>query len=68
MMRPPCKTDGIDCPRRYIGCRAECERYLEWLARHDAAIQNKRKHYGAVGDGDRYMIDACIKQRKRRSR
>jgi putative transposon-encoded protein len=46
--KPPCKVDGIDCPRRYIGCRAECEEYHNWLAKHDeekAQIKAARDKY-----------------------
>ncbi len=67
-MRPPCKVDGVMCGERTDGCRDGCERYREWMERHEAALKNKRKHYENVGDGDRYYIDACIRQRKRRSR
>ena len=43
MKKPPCKTpDGIDCPRRYIGCRAECEEYHKWLAIHDAEKEKQQ--------------------------
>ena len=48
MTLPPCKPDGIDCPRRYIGCRAECEEYHKWLAKHDeerAQIKAARDKY-----------------------
>lgn len=42
--RPPCKTpDGIECQRRYVGCRAGCEKYHEWLAIHDAELARERQ-------------------------
>lgn len=45
MKKPPCKTpDGIDCPKRYIGCRAECDAYHEWLAKHEAEKELIRKN------------------------
>lgn len=36
MTKPPCIDDVTkgDCPRRYVGCRAECEKWHEWLAIH----------------------------------
>ena len=45
MKKPPCKTpDGMDCPRRYIGCQAECDAYHEWLAKHEAEKELIRKN------------------------
>lgn len=44
--KPPCKQpDGTDCPRHYIGCKAECEAWHEWLAEHEKERdeQHKRK-------------------------
>lgn len=31
MKKPPCKKDGIECPRRYFGCRSECPEYSDYL-------------------------------------
>lgn len=45
MTKPPCKTsDGIECPRRYVGCRAECEEYHKWLAKHDEEKEKLRRN------------------------
>lgn len=44
MKRPPCKTpDGVDCPKRYIGCQSECETYHDWLAVHAAEKEKMRR-------------------------
>lgn len=62
MTKPPCKTpDGIDCPRRYIGCRAECEEYHKWLVAHD----EERAQIKAARD--KYMMaeEVMIKQTER---
>lgn len=51
--KPPCKTpDGTDCPRRYIGCRAECEKWHNWLAVHaeECDRERHRKHTEYVAD------------------
>lgn len=40
---PPCYKDKVDCPRRYVGCRAECEAWHEWLAAHEAERERIRE-------------------------
>lgn len=51
MTKPPCKTpDGIDCPRRYIGCRAECKEWHDWLAIHEAEKEAQRKNKNNPAD------------------
>lgn len=67
MTKPPCKPDGIECPRRYIGCRAECEQYHEWLLQHEAELQNKREYHNRNRIPNDYVIDLCIGLRKRRN-
>ena len=42
MTRPPCYNDGKDCSRRYVGCRAECEAWHEWLIVH---AEEKEQRY-----------------------
>lgn len=42
MTKPPCYNDGKDCPRRYVGCRAECTAWHEWLVIH---AEEKEKRY-----------------------
>lgn len=44
MTRSPCynpETKG-DCPRRYVGCRASCEEWHEWLVIH---AEEKEQRY-----------------------
>lgn len=66
MTRPPCKRDGVECPKRYVGCRAECEQYHKWLARHEVERQNEYndKHDEAKD----MMIKTCLKYKERRMR
>ena len=64
MTKPPCKVDGIDCPRRYNGCRAECEEYHKWLAKHEVERQNEREYKG--DEAKAMIINSCIKGRRRR--
>lgn len=61
MTMPPCMVDGIDCPRRYVGCKAECEAWHKYLAVH---AEEKAKIKTAR---DKYMMteEVLIKQTER---
>lgn len=48
----PCYNNGADCPRRYIGCRAECEAWHEWLAAHAEEIERISEKKRATQDAD----------------
>lgn len=54
--KPPCynQETKTDCPRRYIGCHAECEQYHEWLAVHGKEAE-ERKQRNAVNDDLRQL-------------
>ena len=50
MTNSPCfdtKT-RTDCPRRYVGCKASCEQWHEWLAIHEQEKQeiDRKRHEG----------------------
>lgn len=64
MKKPPCKVDGVECPKRYIGCRAECEQYHEWLAKHEVELQNAREYKS--DEAKAMIINSYIKGRRRR--
>ena len=66
MTRPPCKPDGIDCPRRYIGCRAECEEYHKWLAVHDEEKEKQRRNKFNLADD--FLIEQQARVKKARHR
>ena len=56
MTKPPCQgPDGIDCPRRYIGCRADCEKWHEWLAIHEA--EKKREYEDKHNCADAFLYE-----------
>lgn len=38
MRKPPCKINGIDCPKRHPGCHSGCPDYAEF----DAEKQKER--------------------------
>ena len=64
MTRPPCKRDGVECQKRYIGCRTECEQYHEWLTKHEVERQNEREYKS--DEAKAMIINSCIKGRRRR--
>lgn len=66
MKKPPCKVNGIDCPRRYIGCRAECEEYHKWLAIHDEEKEKQRRN--KLNPADDFLIEQQARVKKARHR
>ena len=45
-MRPkaPCRgADGVDCPKRHVGCHSECERYRAFRSECDKLLSEKRR-------------------------
>lgn len=63
--KPPCKVNGIDCSERYVGCRAECDRYHEWMAVHEREMAARRQSLKR-DDADARHIERAIKSRKKR--
>ena len=43
MTKPPCGNGTEDCPRRYVGCKADCEEWHEWLAIHEHELEQINK-------------------------
>ena len=68
MILPPCKLNGIECERRYIGCRANCEAYHEWLAKHNAEKEQMAKAKSNELDVDRFLVTQGERKRKARNR
>lgn len=59
MTRPPCydyKTN-TDCPRRYIGCRAECEEWHKWLAIHEEEKEKFQKDLTKSDDAIKFLVE-----------
>ena len=66
MTKPPCKTpDGIECPRRYIGCRAKCEEYHAWLAIHAEEKQRQKQDRNPADD---FLIEQQARVKNARHR
>ncbi len=66
MNLPPCKPDGIECPRRYVGCRAECEEYHKWLAKHDEVKEKLQRN--KFNPADDFLIEQQARVKKARHR
>ena len=65
MTKPPCKTpDGIDCTSRYIGCRAECKEWHDWLAIHEAEKEQIRKNRSAERDVEIFEIEKPAREKR----
>lgn len=65
MTLPPCKPNGIECPRRYIGCRAECEEYHDWLAIH---AEEKQRQKQDRNPADNFLIEQQMRIKAARNR
>lgn len=55
MTKPPCYNNGNDCPRRYVGCKAECDKWHEWLATHEAEKEQMRRNKHSDRDVDGFL-------------
>ena len=58
MTKPPCWTKETgDCPRRYIGCRAECKDWHNWLVIHDKEMDAIKRDKDMKNVIDGYFIE-----------
>ncbi len=66
MTRPPCydHISNRDCPRRYVGCRAECEKWHEWLAIHAEEVEAARKRKQQFDDVESFLTGQGERIRK----
>lgn len=55
MTRPPCKVDGVDCPRRCVGCQSSCKAYHDWLVIHAAEKDAMRRDKDRTCDADGFL-------------
>ena len=55
MTKPPCYTDGHDCPRRCVGCRENCTDWHKWLAIHEAEKDAIRREKDKRDDVECFM-------------
>ena len=58
MTPPPCWNNGEDCKKRYVGCRTECEAWLEYLAIHEKECEEIRKKKSDERDAETFMVES----------
>ena len=66
-MMPPCKPNGIPCPKREIGCHGRCKEYLMYVEERKA-ISDARELRNALDTMTIQGINRIkhIKYRKKR--
>ena len=64
MTLPPCKVNGVECDKRYIGCHASCASYHEWLAIHEKEKAVMQKNKSVYVDARTFEIDRRIRDRQ----
>ena len=65
MTKPPCKVDGVECNKRYVGCRAECEVWHEWLAVHSEEKEAQDAYRNSNSDACAFTRDIIHRIAKR---
>ena len=68
MTQNPCYKNGTDCPRRYVGCKAECEEWHEWLAIHERELEQIRSKRNENHEYYEYSGRLMDKQDRHKSR
>lgn len=62
MTKPPCMlSDGTDCPRRYIGCKASCAKWHEWMILHAEEKEKIRHNKKKYRDCNGFEVDRMIR-------
>lgn len=46
----PCYRDGKHCEERYVGCQANCERYMRFWEHNVKAVYPRREIYCKMND------------------
>ena len=65
-MRPPCKSNGVLCPRFTPGCRKDCDEYREWNKRHLEEKAAKDAMKNAIRDMDEFIAGSIARLARRR--
>ena len=63
-VKPPCKVDGMDCPRRYVGCRATCDEWAEWMVRHAEEVEQAIKKRREEKDVTEFLVQQGERTRR----
>ena len=59
--KPPCRKNGVDCPRREVGCQGKCEEYRIF---REERIELSKATYKAVAQqrqADSVLINGAMK-------
>lgn len=59
----PCKG----CKKRHIACHAECEEYIAWKAKHDAARHDRQEYLNNYFKPPQ-VVDRITKLKKKKNR
>lgn len=70
MTNSPCfdTESRTDCPRRYVGCKASCEKWHEWLAVHaeeKQRIEAKRREGREALDHAYHRVEVFTRYNKK---
>jgi len=66
--KPPCKTNGVDCTKRHVGCQSECEEFIKWQVVHAQEKAAQWLYYAGANDADARTKDRLVKMGKRYQR
>ncbi len=55
--KPPCydTATGTDCPRRYVGCKASCPAWHDYLAQHEREREEFRRRRTNEWQADSFL-------------
>ena len=59
--KPPCKKDGVDCPRREVGCQGKCEEYKEFTKARQELSKRCYEYVAQQRQADGVLIEAAMK-------
>ena len=68
MRIPPCKKNGIDCPKRCPGCQPRCKDYIDFRAGCDADNARRRAvcdSLDAIITSKMHMVKNSNKRKRR---
>lgn len=64
LTRSPCWNDGEDCPKRHVGCRAECDAWQEYSEIHEKESEEIRKRKSAGSNADAFFVEASMRWKR----
>lgn len=65
----PCYNNGLDCPRRRLGCRSECEEWKKYEKIHaDEKELERQRKFSEADDYTKHLMSVNMKKAKRKRR